>query len=166
MMNEHKWTCAQCSEVILSDDTVILGRGPLSHLDCKRPRALGAEERTLLFVYCRDHWVAKCATCANTFRLRELAADLAPTLLDRRVHLCPGCRSDLTDSVRAHLQDCVTLPAEVRRRAKAVREAAQKLVKQSYELSDRADVLMREAESALHALRETMRQPPRLIRRS
>jgi 3-phosphoglycerate kinase len=128
---------------------------------CKRPRALSAEERTLLFVYCRDHWVAKCATCASSFRLQELASDLAPTLLDRRVHLCPGCRSDLTDSVRAHLQGCVILPDEIRLRMMAARETAQKLVKQSHQLSDRADVLMREAEAALHALRETMRQPPR-----
>jgi hypothetical protein len=48
------------------------------------------------------------------------------------------------------------LPEEVRRRAREVRDAAHKLVKQSAESRDRADVLMREAEAAIAALRETM----------
>ena len=52
------------------------------------------------------------------------------------------------------------LPAEVRRRAPAAREAARSLVKQSGQLNDRADVLLREAEAALYALRDTMRQAP------
>jgi hypothetical protein len=41
------------------------------------------------------------------------------------------------------------LPSEVRRRAKAVREAAQQLVKQSQQARDRSDVLIREAEALL-----------------
>jgi len=52
------------------------------------------------------------------------------------------------------------LPVAVRRRAQAAREAAQRLVKQSHQLSDAADVLLREAEAALYALRDTMRQAP------
>jgi len=52
------------------------------------------------------------------------------------------------------------LPAEVRRRAQVAREAARSLVKQSHQLGDAADVLLREAEAALYALRDTMRQPP------
>ena len=52
------------------------------------------------------------------------------------------------------------LPAEVRRRAQAAREAARNLVKQSGQLSDRVDVLLREAEAALYALRDTIRQAP------
>jgi len=52
------------------------------------------------------------------------------------------------------------LPEELRRRAQAVREAAQSLTKESRELRDISDVLIREAEAALHALRETMRQSP------
>jgi len=52
------------------------------------------------------------------------------------------------------------LPVTVRRRAQAAREAAQRLVKQSHQLSDASDVLLREAEAALHALREAMRQSP------
>jgi hypothetical protein len=45
-------------------------------------------------------------------------------------------------------------------RAQATREAARSLVKQTGQLNDRADVLLREAEAALYALRDTMRQPP------
>jgi len=52
------------------------------------------------------------------------------------------------------------LPVEVRRRAHAAREAARRLVKESHELSDAADMLLREAEAALHALRDTMRKAP------
>jgi len=52
------------------------------------------------------------------------------------------------------------LPVDIRRRAQVAREAARSLVKQSHQLSDAADVLLREAEAALHALRETMRQSP------
>ena len=48
------------------------------------------------------------------------------------------------------------LPATVRRRAQETREATQRLVKQSNQLCDRADVLMREAE----ALREELKRPP------
>jgi hypothetical protein len=52
------------------------------------------------------------------------------------------------------------LPSEIRLRVQAVREAAQRLVKEPQQLSDRSDVLIREAESALfekqRALREVM----------
>jgi hypothetical protein len=40
------------------------------------------------------------------------------------------------------------------------REAARSLVNQSHQLRDAADVATREAEAALHALRETLRQSP------
>jgi len=64
----------------------------------------------------------------------------------------------MTDSIRAHLYGCARLPAKVRLRAQAAREAAQSLVKQSHQLTDTADVLIREAEAAVYALRETIRQ--------
>jgi len=54
------------------------------------------------------------------------------------------------------------LPVTVRRRAQAAREAVRSLVNQSRQLSDAADVLLREAEAALHALRDTIRQAPTL----
>jgi len=47
------------------------------------------------------------------------------------------------------------LPEELRRRVKQAREVTQRLIKRSYDLSDRADVLMREVEAALDALNET-----------
>jgi hypothetical protein len=50
------------------------------------------------------------------------------------------------------------LPAEVRRRAQIARETARTLVKRGRELSDRADVLMREAEAAVYALQETIKK--------
>ena len=48
------------------------------------------------------------------------------------------------------------LPAEMRQRAREARDAARRLVKHSGELQDNADVLMREAEAAVAALRETI----------
>jgi len=50
------------------------------------------------------------------------------------------------------------LPEEVRRRAHEVRDAARRPAKHSSELRDLADVLMREAEAAIAALRETMQR--------
>jgi hypothetical protein len=78
--------------------------------------------------------------------------------LGDRTNLCPRCRADLTESLRGHLYACVTLPQEIGRATRAVRDAAQRLVKQSEQQHDRADVLMREAEAAVAALRETMRR--------
>ena len=45
--------------MISPDDSIIFGHGRVSHLNCQRPRTLSAEERTLLFVYCQNHWLAK-----------------------------------------------------------------------------------------------------------
>jgi hypothetical protein len=47
------------------------------------------------------------------------------------------------------------LPEQLRQRVKAAREVTQRLIKRSYQLSERADVLMREVEAALDALHET-----------
>jgi hypothetical protein len=106
--------------------------------------------------YCRDRHVAECVRCAGRFHQREVAS------IDQfgiRSHGCSWCHADLTDSIRAHLYGCALLPVAVRRRAQVARAAAQRLVQQSGQLSDRADVLLREAEAALYALRDTMRQP-------
>src|SRR5215475_13224113 len=77
---------------------------------------------------------------------------------EERTHFCPRCRTDLTESIRGHLYGCVTLPAEIRQRAQEARDAARRLVKESQQLTDHADVLMREAEAAVAALRETMQR--------
>jgi hypothetical protein len=58
------------------------------------------------------------------------------------------------------LYGCAMLPSEVRLKAQAVREAAQRLVKKSQQARDKSDVPMREAEAVLfksqRALREAM----------
>ena len=156
MAEQQTATCPECSRTISPEDTIVFGFGILGHLDCRRPRVLGAEERTLLFIYCRDHPIAECVGCAGKFRLREVVSIDQFGIRSP----CPWCHTDLTNSIRAHLDGCATLPVEVRRRAHAAREAARRLVKKSHELSDAADVLLREAEAALHALRLVMRQSP------
>jgi hypothetical protein len=149
--------CPHCSRMISPEDTIVFGRGLLGHLDCRRPRVLSAEERTLVVLYCQDHEVAECSTCARRFRLREL---VSRDQFGVRLHACRWCHADLTDNVRAHLYGCEMLPAEVRRRAQVARDAARSLVKRSLELRDAADVAAREAEAAIHSLRETLRQTP------
>ena len=148
--------CSKCSEPITLADIVESSEGRLSHVDCTRPNSLTMEERGLLFVYCSGHPVAYCLGCDLRFRLSELATDW----LGGRTDLCTRCRMDLTASARAHVFSCALLPSEVRRRAQAVREAAQQLVKQSQQARDRSDVLIREAEALLferqRALREAM----------
>jgi hypothetical protein len=156
-VDQQPWICPQCARALSPEDTLLFGRGLLSHLDCRRPRVLSAEERALLFTYCRDHHVAECVRCAGKFHLREIASRDSFGIL---THGCPWCHTDLTDSIRAHLYDCAMLPAAVRSRAQTAREAAQSLVKRSHQLSDAADVLLRAAEAALYALRATMRQAP------
>ena len=156
MAEQQTATCRECSRTISPEDTIIFGYGLLGHLDCRRPRVLSAEERTLLFIHCRDHQVAECVGCTGRFYLREVTSlDLGV-----RAYKCPWCHTDLTDSIRAHLSGCAMLPEEVQRRARAARETARSLVKQSYQLRDAADLARREAEAALHALRATIRQSP------
>src|SRR5262252_3002856 len=148
--------CSKCSEPIALSDVIESSDGRLSHIDCARPRMLTAEEQALLFVYCSGHAAAYCLGCDLRFRPAELAADA----LGSRTNLCPRCRRDLTQSARAHLYSCAMLPAEIQRRAKEVREAAQNLVKESKQLRDTSDVLIREAEALLferlRSLREVM----------
>jgi len=160
MADPQTATCPQCSRIIAPEDTIVFRHGILGHLDCRRPRVLSAEERTLAFLYCQDHEVAECSTCTRRFRLRELVSQ---DQFGVRLHACPWCHTDLTDTIRAHLYACTMLPAEVRRRAQAARDAARSLVKRSLELRDAADVAMREAEAAIQSLRETLRKVPTRI---
>ena len=104
--------------------------------------------------FCFDHVVAECCRCRQSFRQHELAADL----LEHRTHLCPRCRADLTANIREHFFTCPHVPTEVRWRAEDARDAASRLIKQRQELSDRAYALMRAAELAIGALRETMQR--------
>jgi len=156
MAEQQPATCPDCSRTISPDDTIVFGRSLLGHLDCRRPRVLSAEERILLIIYCRDHQVAECVGCTRTFHMREVASlDLGV-----RSYKCPWCHTDLTDSIRAHLYGCAMLPAKVRYRARAAREAARSLVKQTQPLRNAVDRARREAEVTLHALRQTIRQSP------
>jgi len=152
LMEQQAWACARCSRTIGPGDTIMFGGGGLCHVDCRRPRVLSTEERALLFRHCTDHAV-ECAPCATSFRLTELGSDLRG-----HTNLCPQCRQDLTDGVRAHLYKCDMVSEEVRRRAQAVRVASERLVKESRELGDSADVLRQEVETALQALQEAMRR--------
>ena len=149
--------CAKCSKPIALTDIIESHDGQLSHIDCKRPKVLTPEERSLIFVYCSGHVVARCAACDINYRYNELAADIFGV---GRTNVCRWCRRDLTDAVRAHLFRCPMLPSEVRSRAVALRAAAQHLVKQSQQARDTSDVLIREAEAILferqRALREAM----------
>jgi hypothetical protein len=148
--------CSKCSRPMIGTDVVQSLGGNVAHVDCKRPQALTVEERALLLVYCFSHAVAHCVGCDIRFRLVQLAADS----LSGGTNLCPRCRRDLTESVRGHLYGCAMLPTEVRRRAHEVRDAARHLVKQSQQLRDWSEVLIREAEANLferqRALREAM----------
>jgi hypothetical protein len=146
--------CSKCSQPISLTDNIESYDGHLSHADCKRPQVLSPEERALVFVYCANHPVAYCLPCNEKYRFTELAADM---LGSGRTNVCPRCRRDLTEEVRAHLFRCMMLPAEVRLRAQAVREAAQRLVKQSRQARDRADVLIREAEARLFEQQRALR---------
>jgi hypothetical protein len=156
-MEQQQWICPTCSKAISSDDTFVLDSGRLSHLDCRRPHVLSPEERVVLFRFCSDHTVAECEQCAKGYRVSELASDL----FSGREHLCPQCRADLIGSVRAHLYNCAILPAAVLQTVRVAREVAQRLVTRGREVSDVADVPMRELEAALHALRvAAVEKPP------
>jgi hypothetical protein len=150
--------CWKCGQRIWVTDNVESSSSGLSHVECARPRNLTPEERHLLFVYCSEHVVAECLPCGLKFRMAELGADPLST----RNNMCSRCRTDLTESARAHVYACTMLPSEVRLKAQAVRDAARHLMKRSQELYDAADVQMREAEAALFeaqkALRVSMRK--------
>ena len=140
-------TCLRCWQVISPADTIELDGDRVVHLDCRRPRRLTFDEQALLYQYCWDHAVGECVSCARSVRTNEL-------LSSPDTDLCPQCRTDLTDGVRAHLYSCTTIPADVRRRAQEARAAGRKLVKQR----GQADVLMPEAEVAMAELRDATKQ--------
>jgi signal transduction histidine kinase len=76
--------------------------------------ALTPPEQELVFRACADHPVATCSDCGRSYRLWQLRGD--PNT--GQSHGCPGCRRDLTASIREHLLSCgtaVSLRAEVLR---------------------------------------------------
>jgi hypothetical protein len=137
--------CPQCQQSISVDETVALDGDQIRHLNCRRPRELSQEKRTLLFKYCIGHAVADCRSCAEGFRPHELATDLS----GNHTHLCPRCRADLTDRIRAHLYACAMLPEPVRIKTQALRDVTQKVIEQSQQHADHAGPLSRETEAIL-----------------
>jgi hypothetical protein len=67
--------CSKCAQPIALTDIIESSDGCLSHLDCRRPNGLTANERALLFVHCFNHAVARCLPCDASFRFTELGAD-------------------------------------------------------------------------------------------
>jgi hypothetical protein len=123
--------CSKCSQPITLTDIVESDNSSLSHVNCKRPQVLTWEERALVFFYCSDHILVRCPVCDVSYRYQQLATDI---LGGSRTNLCPRCRRDLTEAVRAHLLCCAMLPSGVRLGTKAVRGAAQHLLKESQPL--------------------------------
>jgi hypothetical protein len=143
--------CALCQQGVLPDDTVVPDGLGVVHVDCRRPRSLTPEEHIFLYVYCWDHAVAECAVCARRFHQEDLGSDP----FGSHTFECPNCRTDLTEIIRTHLVACAELPELLRRRVRLARETAQRLLKRTQELSDRSEVLMREAEAGRQGLNET-----------
>ena len=146
--------CPRCRQAITADHVIEVEGGLVAHVDCRRPRQLMPEECALLYVFCWRHPVASCTTCNKSFWLQDLAGD---TRLWRS-NPCPECHADLTESLRDHLDGCVLLPRKVRERTQKAHDTARGLLKQSQQLMDRADVLIREMEVALAALRDTIQR--------
>jgi hypothetical protein len=94
MTEQQTATCAQCSRTISPEDTLVFGYGRLGHLECRRPRVLSAEERTLLFIYCRD-------TQSLSAVVVEASSSCVVSLDSFGIHThgCPWCH---TESDRQH----------------------------------------------------------------
>ena len=85
--------------------------------------ALTSQEHELVFRACADHPVATCSNCSKSYRLWQLRADP----VTGQSHGCPGCRRDLTASIREHLLSCgaaVVLRSELRTRTREAGDAS------------------------------------------
>jgi hypothetical protein len=118
---------------------------------------------------CNKHFPASdpLSGCAASLRTRATYTTLPTARQTRKPHehVPWVSRRDLTEAIRAHLFRCPMLPSAIRLRAQELRDAGQRLVKESQQRRDRSDVVIREAEAALfraqRALREaTPRTPP------
>jgi len=88
-------------------------------------------ESALLFRACWEHQVAHCTRCGGSFSTTALTANVIGGLDS----LCPSCRIDLTDSIRAHLIACAVAAAldsqNVRAEAKTIVDASRTLHKRA-----------------------------------
>ena len=69
-----------------------------------RPRGLDAPRARAGLSRVRKSPVATCSSCGKSYRLWQLRADS----MTGKPHACPGCRADLTASIREHLLSCET----------------------------------------------------------
>ena len=79
--------CSKCSQPIALADIIKAAGDGLSHIDCKRPHVLTPEERALVFLYCSEHVVARCAVCDISYHYNQLATDI---LDGRRTNIALG----------------------------------------------------------------------------
>ena len=145
--------CSKCPRPIALADVIESSGGGLSYLDRARSQGLTPEERAMLLMYCSDHLAAQCQSCNVGFRMMELAADP----LRDQTNLCPRCRKDLTQNLRAHLFSCVALPSEIQHRTQEVRDAALILVKPSQQALDKSELRIREAQAHLFERQQALR---------
>jgi hypothetical protein len=138
---EQPWICPECSQSITTDDTVVFAGDRLAHLYCRRPRDLSPEEQALFFLYCWGHVAATCEPCAREYRPSELASDLRRG----KEHLCPSAMRTCSRAFERISTPARRITPKSAARVRW-REAARALVKRG-----------REAEAALSALRETIR---------
>jgi DNA-directed RNA polymerase subunit RPC12/RpoP len=115
-------TCTRCLRAISADDVVELDGAGVAHVNCRRPRDLTHDERSLLYGYCWAHPIV-CSACGWSFRLFELDAD--PLDHYKRTR-CPHCEAELLELVREHLFACSLSPEALRRRAQETRETARR----------------------------------------
>jgi hypothetical protein len=102
---------------------------------------LEPDERAILFGACRDHTVASCPRCSQTYTYRQLAAALSPY----RPHRCQRCQGDLTEAIRGHMRTCLgALLAWTHQ----VRERARITQKESRQRRDESELFRAEREAA------------------
>jgi hypothetical protein len=111
-------------------------------------------QRAALLLHCTDHPVAVCPQCLEAVSIANIATDAFMS----RPDYCPWCTTDLTTSLRKHLDKCTRIRMqETRERAQATRERARETGKQSAQLRDQAERLAAEADVELERARRVKR---------
>jgi hypothetical protein len=111
-------------------------------------------QRAALLLHCTDHPVAVCPQCSAAVSIADIATDAFMSHPD----YCPRCATDLTTSLRKHLDECTRIRMqEKRERAQATREQAREIGKQSAQLRDQAERLAAEADVELQRARRVKR---------
>jgi len=91
---------------------------------------LSEAEVALLVRVCYDHEVAFCDKCQKAYRLHKLGSDI---IGGDRFNRCGRCRTSVQASVRAHLQECPLIRAELSdRRYAETAKVSQQLIDASH----------------------------------